>query len=74
MEDYLKSFVEETSGYNDIVLGSLLPDNWWVPLSHFYRGWLRNYIAGTLLYLLSGILWCFYIYHLKRNVYVPKGL
>ncbi|KAL6498145.1 hypothetical protein OROGR_028542 [Orobanche gracilis] len=57
MEDYLKLFVEETSWYNDIVLGSTLPEKWWAPLTHFYRGWLRNYIGGTLLYLLSGILW-----------------
>ncbi|KAJ0840433.1 putative delta(7)-sterol 5(6)-desaturase [Helianthus annuus] len=32
-----------------------------------------NYIAGSLVYLISGFLWCFYIYHLKHNVYVPKG-
>ena len=24
-------------------------------------------------YLISGFLWCFYIYYWKRNVYVPKG-
>ncbi|KAL7101717.1 hypothetical protein ACP275_08G072200 [Erythranthe tilingii] len=72
MEDYLQLFVEETSRYNDIVLGSLLPANWWAPLPHFFRGWLRNYIGGTFIYLISGTLWCFYIYYLKRNVYLPK--
>ncbi|EYU44619.1 hypothetical protein ABFS82_08G070100 [Erythranthe guttata] len=72
MEDYLQLFVEETSRYNDIVLGSLLPANWLAPLPHFFRGWLRNYIGGTFIYLISGTLWCFYIYYLKRNVYLPK--
>ncbi|KAL3596835.1 hypothetical protein D5086_008472 [Populus alba] len=46
--------------------------SWWVTLPHFLQTWLRNYIAGTLLYFISGFLWCFYIYYLKRNVYVPK--
>ena len=73
MEDQLRQFVEETSWYNDLVLGAVLPEKWWAPLPHFYRGWLRNYIGGTLLYMVSGILWCFYIYYLKRNVYLPKG-
>ncbi|XP_042028733.1 delta(7)-sterol-C5(6)-desaturase-like [Salvia splendens] len=72
MEDQLRLFVEETSWYNDIVLGAVLPEKWWTPLPHFYRGWLRNYIGGTLIYIVSGILWCFYIYYLKRNVYLPK--
>ncbi|KAJ8761725.1 hypothetical protein K2173_004534 [Erythroxylum novogranatense] len=32
--------------------------------------WLRNYLAATLIYFVSGFLWCFYIYYWKRNVYV----
>ncbi|KAK9942883.1 hypothetical protein M0R45_008527 [Rubus argutus] len=31
-----------------------------------------NYLGGTLIHLVSGFLWCFYIYYLKRNLYVPK--
>lgn len=72
-ESYLNSFVEETSFYNRIVLDSLLPNRVWDPLPHFFQSWLRNYLGGTLIYLVSGFLWCFYIYYLKRNVYVPKG-
>lgn len=70
--DYLGQFVNETTFYNHIVLGSLLPSGLWNPLPHFFQTWLRNYIGGVLLYFVSGFLWCFYIYYLKRNVYVPK--
>uniref|UniRef100_A0A2N9IY03 Uncharacterized protein n=1 Tax=Fagus sylvatica TaxID=28930 RepID=A0A2N9IY03_FAGSY len=76
MEDhgsaYLQLFMDETSFYNRIVLGSFLPMKQWDPLPHFIQTWLRNCIGGTLIYFLSGFLWCFYIYYLKRNVYVPK--
>ncbi|KDO59068.1 hypothetical protein CISIN_1g0227402mg, partial [Citrus sinensis] len=71
-DDYLQLFVDETTLYNRIVLANLLPSKWWDPLPHVLQTWLRNYIAGTLLYLVSGLLWCFYVYYLKRNVYVPK--
>ncbi|CAI0451458.1 unnamed protein product [Linum tenue] len=70
--DYLQQFVEDTSMFNSIVLSNLLPATWWAPLPHFLQTWLRNYIAGTILYFLSGFLWSFYIYHLYRNVYIPK--
>ncbi|XP_050229757.1 delta(7)-sterol-C5(6)-desaturase-like [Mercurialis annua] len=74
MEEHkqLQFFLEETALYNNIVLGHLVPSDWWHPLPRFFQTWLRNYIAGTLLYFISGFLWCFYIYYLKRNVYVPK--
>ncbi|KAM4131563.1 hypothetical protein ACJW30_01G184500 [Castanea mollissima] len=68
----LQLFMDETTFYNRIVLGSLLPTKLWDPLPHFVQTWVRNYIGGTLVYLLSGFLWCFYIYYLKRNVFVPK--
>ncbi|XVF20763.1 hypothetical protein REPUB_Repub12eG0031100 [Reevesia pubescens] len=71
-EEYFQLFLDETTWYNNIVLGNLLPTNLWNPLPHFLQTWLRNYIAGSLLYFISGFLWCFYIYYLKRNVYVPK--
>ncbi|KAI3975346.1 hypothetical protein MKX01_032179 [Papaver californicum] len=72
MEDYLQLFVDETSFYNGIVLDNLVPANLWKPLPHFFQTWLRNYIGGTLLYFISGFLWCYYIYQFKRNVYLPK--
>lgn len=71
--EYSRLFVEDTDLYNRIVLGTLLPHFVWGPLPHFLQTWLRNYLGGVLLYLLSGLLWCFYIYYWKRNVYVPKG-
>lgn len=69
---YLNLFIQETAFYNRIVLGTLLPDIAWNPLPHFFQTWLRNYIGGTVLYFLSASLWCLYIYHIKRSVYVPK--
>ncbi|KAM0933083.1 putative delta(7)-sterol 5(6)-desaturase [Dioscorea sansibarensis] len=71
-EEYLQRFMEETDWYNSIVLGNLLPDSVWKPLPRPLQIWLRDYIGGTALYFISGFLWCFYIYYLKRNVYVPK--
>uniref|UniRef100_A0A0D3AG01 Fatty acid hydroxylase domain-containing protein n=1 Tax=Brassica oleracea var. oleracea TaxID=109376 RepID=A0A0D3AG01_BRAOL len=70
--EFLARFVEETTFYNRIVLSHLLPANLWEPLPHFLQTWLRNYLAGNLLYFISGFLWCFYIYYLKLNVYVPQ--
>ena len=71
--EFLTQFVEETTFYNRIILSHLLPANLWEPLPHFLQTWLRNYLAGNLLYFISGFLWCFYIYYLKLNVYFPKG-
>lgn len=71
--EYSRLFGEDTDLYNRIVLGALLPHSVWGPLPRFLQTWLRNYLGGVLLYLLSGLLWCFYIYYWKRNVYVPKG-
>lgn len=73
LSDYGSLFREDTDFYNCIVLGTLLPQSVWTPLSHFFQTWLRNYLGGVLLYLLSGFMWCFYIYYWKRNVYLPKG-
>lgn len=73
MESYLRLFVEETTFYNRFVLATFLPAKLWEPLPHFFQTWLRNYIGGTLVYFISGLIWCFYIYYWKRNVFVPKG-
>ncbi|CAL9046517.1 delta(7)-sterol-C5(6)-desaturase-like isoform X1 [Musa acuminata AAA Group] len=70
--EYLHQFVEETDWYNGIVLDGLLPGVAWRRLPRPLQSWLRNYIGATTLYFVSGFLWCFYIYYLKRNVYVPK--
>ncbi|KAF8052192.1 hypothetical protein N665_1588s0006 [Sinapis alba] len=69
---FLTQFVDETTFYNRIILSHLLPANLWEPLPHFLQTWIRNYLAGNLLYFISGFLWCFYIYYLKLNVYIPK--
>ncbi|XP_011021269.1 PREDICTED: delta(7)-sterol-C5(6)-desaturase-like [Populus euphratica] len=71
-DKYWQQFLDETTTFNNIVLRHFLPSSWWVTLPHFLQSWLRNFVAGTLLYFISGLLWCFYIYYLKRNVYVPK--
>ncbi|KAJ4818177.1 Delta(7)-sterol-C5(6)-desaturase [Rhynchospora pubera] len=70
--EYLKLFVAETTWYNEIVLGSIVPGDAWRRLPHFFQSWLRNFLGGTLVYFLSGFLWCLVIYYWKRNVYVPK--
>ncbi|KAJ7975754.1 delta(7)-sterol-C5(6)-desaturase-like, partial [Quillaja saponaria] len=70
--EYLQLFVDETYFYNSILLSTLLPERLWVPLPRVLQSWLRNTIGGTILYLLSGFFWCFYIYYWERNVYVPK--
>ncbi|XP_068637313.1 delta(7)-sterol-C5(6)-desaturase-like [Aristolochia californica] len=72
MGDYRQGFLDETEWYNSIVLGNLLPEYLWKPLPYMVHAWLRNYIGGLLLYFTSGLLWCLYIYCLKRNVYVPR--
>ncbi|KAF7129168.1 hypothetical protein RHSIM_Rhsim10G0068800 [Rhododendron simsii] len=73
MENHdLGRFVEETSLYNRLVLGSLLPGGAWEPLPHFLQTWLRNYVMESLIYLVSGFLWCFYIYYLYPNAFLPK--
>ncbi|XP_052195756.1 delta(7)-sterol-C5(6)-desaturase-like [Diospyros lotus] len=72
MAEYSALFVEETTFYNRMVLGAFLPSRTWDPLPHFFQTWIRNYIGGILVYFLSGFFWSFYIYYLKRNVFVPK--
>ncbi|KGN54626.1 delta(7)-sterol-C5(6)-desaturase [Cucumis sativus] len=69
---YLELFVEETSFYNRIVLGTIFPNFSLDPFPHILQTWLRNCVGGFLIYFFSGFLWCFYIYYWKRNVYVPK--
>ncbi|XP_020582724.1 uncharacterized protein LOC110026203, partial [Phalaenopsis equestris] len=69
---YLQQFVDETEAFNNIVLGLMVPESIWRPLPSMLKSWLRNYIGGNLLYFVSGFIWCFYIYYLKRNVYIPK--
>ncbi|WOK97704.1 delta(7)-sterol-C5(6)-desaturase [Canna indica] len=70
--EYLRQFKEEANWYNEIVLDALVPGGAWKRLPRLLQSWLRNYLGGTILYFVSGFLWCFYIYYLKRNVFVPK--
>lgn len=71
--EYLQLFVEETRWYNDLVLG------WWMPVSvreaipNTLQTWLRNYVAGLLVYFISGGLWCLYIYSWKADHFFPTG-
>lgn len=70
---YLQRFVEETSWYNDIVLGPFIPPDVRAKIPHTAQTWLRNYSAGLLIYFITGGLWCLYIYYWKRHVYFPNG-
>ncbi|GFS36870.1 sterol 1 [Actinidia rufa] len=74
MDDYSGLIVEDACFYNRVVLGAHLPSRAWELLPHLLQTWLRNYIRATLVYFVSGFLWCFYMYYLKHNVYQPKDL
>ncbi|GMI63433.1 DWARF 7, BOULE 1, sterol 1 [Hibiscus trionum] len=71
-EEYLQQFIDVSTMFNHVILGHLLPTSLWEPLPHVLQIWLRIYLAGVLLYFVSGFLWCFYIYYWKRGVYVPQ--
>ncbi|CAI5520361.1 unnamed protein product [Closterium sp. Naga37s-1] len=61
--EYLNLFVQETSFYNRLVL-SFLPSSFVSALPHFPQTWLRNYVAGCLLYLIGSGLWSLVVYSL----------
>ncbi|KAM0885503.1 hypothetical protein ACQ4PT_030293 [Festuca glaucescens] len=66
-------FREEADWYNEVVLGAVVPGEWWHGLPHPLRSWLRNTVGVYLIYFVSGFLWyCFVIYYWKRNAYIPK--
>jgi len=69
--EYLQLFAADISWSNNLVLGPLLPRRIWSPWPRVLQIWLRNYIAGLIVYFVSGGLWCFYIYYWKRHVYIP---
>jgi lathosterol oxidase len=71
--EYLQLFLEETKWYNDLVLGFWLPDSVRNAIPHNLQTWLRNYVAGCLLYFLSGGLWSLYVYTWKGDVFFPTG-
>ncbi|EFJ12106.1 hypothetical protein SELMODRAFT_182646 [Selaginella moellendorffii] len=67
----LRLFLEETAWYNHLVLRPLALH--FDSMPHALRTWLRNYIAGLIVYFLSGGLWCLYIYWWKPRIYFPNG-
>ncbi|KAL9230091.1 hypothetical protein vseg_005483 [Gypsophila vaccaria] len=71
-EEYRALFLIETNFYNDVVLGTFLPPAMWVKLPHFFQTWVRNFISGSIVYLVPGLLWSFVIYYWRRNLYIPK--
>lgn len=71
--EYLRLFVEETTWYNDLVLGPWLPVSVREKIPHTLQTWLRNYVAGLILYFVSGGLWCLYVYTWKGEVFFPAG-
>ncbi|KAF8105972.1 hypothetical protein N665_0149s0002 [Sinapis alba] len=70
-EHYLQQFVEETASYNRLV-GIFFPAALWSPLPHFVQTLLRNYIVSLATYFILCSLWCFYLYHWKHDVHLPK--
>lgn len=57
----------------DFINGLLLPESWRARLPLYMQGWLRNFLAGTALYYVTGGLWALYIYRLKADKYFPGG-
>jgi hypothetical protein len=72
-EEYLRLFVDETQWYNDLVLGLWMPSRWRDKMPHTLQTFLRNYVAGLLVYFISGGLWCWYVYKLKGHFFFPNG-
>jgi hypothetical protein len=72
-EEYLRLFVEETQWYNDLVLGVWMPSRWRDKMPHTLQTFLRNYVAGLVVYFMSGGLWCWYVYKLKGHFFFPNG-
>ncbi len=72
-EEYLRLFVEETQWYNDLVLGLWMPSRWRDKMPHTLQTLLRNYVAGLVVYFMSGGLWCWYVYKLKGHFFFPNG-
>lgn len=54
----LRAFIEFNAWKNSLVIPSVIEAN----LPHFMVSWYRNYILGTLLYMVVGALWCVGIY------------
>ncbi len=72
-EEYLRLFVEETQWNNDLVLGLWMPSRWRDKMPHTLQTFLRNYVAGLVVYFMSGALWCWYVYKLKGHYFFPNG-
>lgn len=71
--EYNQLFVQHTEWLNAIVLNPLMSPSSRAGLPHFLVSWLRNYIAGIVVYFLSGGLWCLWVYRWKKEQYYPKG-
>ncbi|CAM6115413.1 unnamed protein product [Calypogeia fissa] len=71
--EYNQQFVEHTNWLNAIVLGAFMSPSTRAKYPHFLVSWLRNYVAGNVVYFLSGGLWCLWVYWWKKDQYFPKG-
>ena len=70
--EYLQLFVEETQFYNDLVL-FFVPATYRHSLPHVVQTWFRNYLAGCLLYFVTGSLWCLYVYQIRGSQFFAPG-
>ncbi|XP_074289876.1 delta(7)-sterol-C5(6)-desaturase-like [Silene latifolia] len=71
-DEYRALFLKETTFYNDVVLSIFLPSVVQDKLPHFLLAWLRNFIGGSIVYFVPGLVWSFIIYYGSRNRYIPK--
>lgn len=71
-KDYLALFKEETEWYNNIVL-FFIPTELRNALPHTVESWIRNYVAGVLVYFLTGGLWSLYVYKMRGSYFYAPG-
>ncbi|KAH9610070.1 hypothetical protein KSS87_006483 [Heliosperma pusillum] len=71
-DEYRALFLKETTFYNDVILSTFLPSEVQVKIPHFLQAWIRNFISGSIVYLVPGLVWSFIIYYWSRNLYIPK--
>ncbi|EFH44780.1 hypothetical protein ARALYDRAFT_915873 [Arabidopsis lyrata subsp. lyrata] len=71
-EHYLQRLVEETTSYNNSLVNNFFPTALWPRLPHVVQTFVRNYIVSLATYFLLCSLWCFYFYHWKHDVHLPK--
>ena len=65
----LRDFIEFDMWKNELIL----PTSWYQTMPHIAAVWMRNFVAGSILYYTVGGLWAAVIYGCQRHKYFPDG-